>query len=229
MAAETVTERREWDRWRGSPADIVRIAQRMEELLRAAGIERNDVSITVDRKNTKTSYSSAAEAADQLPTAALTNLNEIVLFGGTLGDLSMAVYFLKRATVLRVEGTGNQHIKVAGIADDLAADLDRGGHSLPHKAWIYGGLLIALWALLGGSIATDGALAMGLSLAALVPALAILWLFAIRPIFMAREIVAEGQLSRVERWRGFLLRFGAWALTLLVGAVLGVLFTKWFG
>jgi hypothetical protein len=201
----------------------------MEELLVAAGTEESDVSITVDRKDTRISYLSATEAAERLPATDLTDLNTIVLRSSESirGSLSVGVWFHKVATVLKVEGSGDQHIKVAGIADDLSAEIDRHGRSVPHRAWIIAALAATSAILVVTSNITGGWVAKALAAAALLPVVPWMWLIRVTPFLPAREIVADGERSRAERLRGLALRFTGWAFTLASGAILGALVTKW--
>jgi hypothetical protein len=207
----------------------------MEELLAAAGIDKSHATVSVTRTNGKSRYDSAAEADEALPDADLTNLDSISLNGGQRADLTVDVYFFKAGTTLRVEGWGDHHIQVVGIADDLAAEIDRQGRrSLTHETRIVSGSFIAMLLLVGGSYFANQAdaetLASILSIVALLPMAILLWLTMVRPVFMpAREIVPEGKQSRGSRWGHATLRVGGWALTLFLGAILGVLFQRWFG
>lgn len=230
VASETRTETRRWTRWSGTRNDIVRIAQRIEELAAAAGFERNDARVAVEFETTKISYRNAAEAAEGLPAVDLTNLHTLSIIHNELHGFSMAVHFFKNGTVLMVEGSGDHHIKVAGIADDLAAEIGRGGTPQPPRRW---GLLAALYvisvACLVLSNTLEGTVAKVLAVVAIAACLVGVWLFTI-PLFPPRrEILAEGQRNRAERLRGSATRFAGWAVTLGAGAVLGVLATKWLG
>jgi hypothetical protein len=209
--------------------DIVRIAQRMEELLAAAGVENGDIRVTVDRGTTKVRYGSAAEAAEGLPDADLTKLEDIALQRTDFTGMTVAVFFFKRATVLLVEGSGDDHIKVAGIADDLAAEIERHGavKPPPHWQWVYAALALAIIGLLAGSVLASGTLARVLSIGVFVPYAGAVWL-TVRVFTPKREILAEGESSRSERIRGFILRFADRAVMLAAGAALGVLVKNWF-
>lgn len=206
----------------------------MEDLLRAADVD-SGVEVTVERSTGKTVYESAAETAEGLPTMDLSNLKDIKLHGGRYSSLVIDVYFFEFATKLKVEATGDHHIKAAGVGADLIAEIDRGNRSVPRHRAITTGLWAAFLLLEAGQIVaravSDSDTAADLlSTAAVVPILPIVWFSIFRGMFVpAREIVAEGQPGRAERWGRPLLRFGGWLATLALGGLIGVVFTNWLG
>lgn len=205
----------------------------MEELLRDAGVERHEVRVTVAREGRTSTYASASEAGAALPSADLANLDNISLNGGGWSDLHIVVYFFKHKTMLKVEGTGGHHIQVAGIADDLEADIDRGSRDWPHEIWILGLVWSILVLMEAGAAAASSSghdgLGDGLRIATLVWAVVAVGItFGRRIVVPPREIIADSGESRASRWGHPLLRFGAWVLTLMVGAVLGALVQSWW-
>ena len=142
MAFETVAHRERWGHWRGSADDIVRVAERVRELLTDAGQSDPSLYIRLTRVSGETRYDSVEDAAHGLPRADLSDLTRIYIGGGDpFGDLTISVTFEKGLGVyLKVEGKGSEHIKAAGIAADLKKGLDPGDRSRP---WYWRPILIA--------------------------------------------------------------------------------------
>jgi len=204
----------------------------METLLRDAGVDNCHVNVLIARKGGRSEYASASAAGEALPSANLSDLEHIALNGGEWEKLTTVVYFFKHVTLLTVKGSDRHHIQVAGIVDELAAEIDRGSRSLPHEGRLTWSLM-ALWALmLAGSFGAQAAdydrLDDILRLASWMPWIGFVSLGIVRRIIVpAREIIPEGEQSRASRWGRPLLRFGGWVLTLALGAVLGAIVQRW--
>jgi len=236
VASETTSIEKRWSRWSGTPVDVVRLARRAEELLAAANAEKPRARVIVKQQRGESIYESATEAAEHLHQVDLATVETVHLIAGDRWtDVGIVINFFRTGPFLLVEGRGDCRLAVAGIAEVMGAELDHGDRSYPHERAIG-------WALMAGCLVTSagaiGAYAAGaprgisLSLLVLVLVLSLgfCWILSLRVLLLpALELRRDEQQSRAERWGGRLRRFGGWALTLVLGAVLGALIQRWMG
>lgn len=209
----------------------------MEVTLKAAKADDDGILVraTIDRPNGKTEYEGADELAEHLPGLNLTDLGTIILNAGWAHrGLFISVAFFTFRTDLDVKGSGDYHLLVQGVADDMIEEIQRGDRSLPHEQGIqriaaagFGGTLCG--GLTSRLVDAPEQSVFWFSAAALF-GLAFWFFDFIRPMFVPnRELLLPGARGRSERWGGRLQKVGGTALTLVIGAVLGVVFQKWLG
>jgi hypothetical protein len=235
MPSETTTVEKTWRHWSGTPSDIVRLARRSEELLAAANVENPVAKVSVRHRRGESTYASAEEASQHVGELDVDAVKSVhIIAGDVFRGVYIAINFHRSGPYLKVEGTGDHHLSVTGIADELTAALDRGDRP-PHERVIG-------WTLLGvGETLTAGALivaiadesstlSLALAFGGLVLVLPAMWILWIRILaFSGFDLHGDGDLSRADLWGGRIRRFGAWAVSLVLAAVLGALIQHWLG
>jgi hypothetical protein len=190
VPSETKIVEKTWRPWRGTPADIVRLARRVEELLAAANAANPQAVVLVKHQHGESRYESAEEASEHLGNVDLETVETIhILAGESWRDVAIIINFPKTGPFLKIEGTGDHHLTVAGIADDLSVELDRGDRSYPHARAIAWTLATVGLALVVGSLGTTAAdapraVSFALDGLGLLLILGSLWIVSIRSIFV---------------------------------------------